>query len=129
MKHLIRYIPLFCIALCINNLNASLPKIQPNPTVKIDDNKDAQVVTQSMGAMIQALGTFSQDPKNPVVAGACALQALGAFIKMIIQIFDDFALTRNLNTQEDIEQWFTNLPKEKQAQIIKLMFAWNHINK
>lgn len=116
------------IAICAQNSNV-LPKSQPPAKAKADDDKDGQVVAQSMSTMIQSLATFSQDPKNPVVAGTCALQALGAFITMIIQIFDDFVPTRNLRTQEEIEHWFINLPKEKQIQIIQLMAAYAHAQK
>ncbi|GMU19670.1 MAG: hypothetical protein AMXMBFR12_08620 [Candidatus Babeliales bacterium] len=130
MKLQILSIALFSsIALCAQNSN-ELQKTQPQTSTKVDvDDKDGQVVAQSMGTMIQALATFSQDPKNPVVAGTCALQALGAFITMIIQIFDDFAPARNLRTQEEIEYWFTNLPKEKQIQIMQLMVAYVHTQK
>lgn len=116
------------IAICTQNSNV-LPKSQPPTKAKADDDKDGQVVAQSMSTMIQSLATFSQDPKNPVVAGTCALQALGAFITMIIQIFDDFVPTRNLRTQEEIEHWFINLPKERQIQIIQLMAAYAHAQK
>lgn len=98
-----------------------LPNSSPSAKQIYDDDKDAQVVAESMGTMVQALATFSQDPHNPIVAGTCALQALGAFIKMIIQIFDDFAPTRNLRTEQEIEAWFASLPKEKQMLIMKLM--------
>lgn len=100
------------------------PKSQPQAPAKVDEDRDGQVVAQSMGTMIQALGTFSQNPNNPVIAGACALQALGAFIKILIQVFDDSPSTRNLQSQQEIEQWFVTLPKEKQIQIIQLMIAY-----
>lgn len=101
-----------------------------SPAQQVDEiDKDQQVVTESMETMIQALGTFSQNPNNPVVAGVCALQALGAFIKMLIQIFDEFAPTRTLHTQQEIEQWFIRLPKEKQLQIMQLMITYAHIQK
>ena len=77
-----------------------------------------------MGTLITALGTFSQNPNNPVIAGACALQALGAFIKMLIQIFDEVAPTRNGHTEQEVEQWFINLPQEKRLKIIQLMIAY-----
>lgn len=132
MKLQIVRIALFSsIALCAQNTNSSLQKTQPKATAKVnvDDDRDSEVVAQSMGTMIQALATFSQDPKNPVVAGTCALQALGAFITMIIQIFDDFAPIRNLRTKEEIEHWFVTLPKEKQIQIMQLMVAYAHAQK
>ncbi len=104
----------------INSNTNKIPN-SPSPATQVDDNKDAQVVSESMGTMITALATFSQNPNNPVVAGACALQALGAFIKMLIQIFDDFAPTRNLHSQQDIEKLFLYLPKEKQMRIMQLV--------
>lgn len=101
-----------------------------SPAQQVDEiDKDQQVVTESMETMIQALGTFSQNPNNPVVAGVCALQALGAFIKMLIQIFDEFAPTRAPYTQEEIEQWFIQLPKDKQLEIMQLMVAYTHLFK
>lgn len=113
------------IAFCAHNTNASLAKTQPQAPAKADEDRDTQVVAQSMGTIIQALGTFSQNPNNPVIAGACALQALGAFIKMLIQIFDEAApTTRRLHSQQEIEQWFIHLPKEKQIQIMQLMIAY-----
>lgn len=127
MKPQIICIALFSsLALRAQNQNSSLQKTQPKAPAKVDvdGDRDSEVVAQSMGTMIQALATFSQDPKNPVVAGTCALQALGAFITMIIQIFDEFASTRNLHTKEEIEHWFNNLPKEKQIQIMQLMVAY-----
>jgi hypothetical protein len=96
----------------------------PSPATQIDDNKDGQVVAESMGIMIQALATFSQNPHNPVVAGACALQALGAFIKMLIQIFDEVAPTRTPRSEQEVAQWFIGLSKEKQLQIMQLMSAY-----
>lgn len=107
----------------------SCSQTQPQTLAKADDDKDGKVVAESMGTMVQALATFSQNPNNPVVAGTCALQALGAFIKMLIQIFDDFAPTRSLKTQEEIENWFVNLPREKQIEIIQLMLAYARITK
>lgn len=106
--------------------NSKVP-LTSSPAKQADDlDKDGQVVAESMGTMVQALATFSQNPNNPIVAGACALQALGAFIKMLIQVFDDFAPTRSLKTQEEIENWFVNLPKEKQIKIMQLMLAYVH---
>lgn len=141
------FVVLFFLAQNTQQVSISLPKSQPpapakvdsnnnkipnspSPATQVDDNKDGQVIAESMGTMIQALGTFSQNPNNPVVAGACALQALGAFIKMLIQIFDEVAPTRNLHSQEEIEQWFLGLPQEKQIQIMQLMIAYaNAYNK
>lgn len=129
MKRHILYILLFSCITFSTNSNTS-QKTQPPAPAKadIDDDKDGKVVAESMGTMVQALATFSQDPHNPLIAGTCALQALGAFIKMIIQIFDEFAPTRNLQTQEEIEHWFARLPKEKQLQIMRLMIAYIRTN-
>lgn len=96
----------------------------PSPAAQVDDNKDGQVVAESMGTIITALATFSQNPHNPVIAGACALQALGAFIKMLIQIFDEVSPTRTPRSEQEVAQWFINLPKEKQLQIILLTIAY-----
>lgn len=97
----------------------SVPACQSSAPTKAEADKDTQVVAETMSTMITALATFSQDPHNPVVAGACALQALGAFIKMLIQIFDDFAPTRTMRSAQEIEDWFLQLPKEKRIQIMK----------
>lgn len=89
---------------------------------------DTKVVAESMGTMISALATFSQNPNNPVIAGACALQALGAFIKMLIQIFDEASPTRAPRRQEEIEHWFVSLPREKQLKIMQLLLTYIHIH-
>lgn len=129
MKHLILLL-LLCSPLTLysntstNNSKNNIPNPSSPAKQVIDDDKDGKVVAESMGTMLQALGTFSQNPNNPVVAGACALQALGAFIKMLIQVFDDFAPMRNHVSQKEIELRFRNLPKEKQIQIMQLMIAY-----
>lgn len=124
MKQLFLFSAIFmCIILHAQSPNSTLPKNQPPAQAKadIDDDRDGQVVAESMGVMIQALATFSQNPHNPVVAGACALQALGAFIKMLIQIFDEIAPTRNRLSEQEVAEWFMNLPKEKQIRIMQLV--------
>jgi hypothetical protein len=138
MKLPILFVVLFLAP--IPNLIASSPKSQqqapakvdsnnkiphsPSPATQVDDNKDGQVVAESMGTMITALATFSQNPHNPVIAGACALQALGAFIKMLIQIFDEVAPTRTPRSEQEVAQWFMSIPKEKQLQIMQLISAY-----
>jgi hypothetical protein len=123
----------FCIALCAQSThssdgittNHSTPRSnQPatKPIAKVDP--DTQVVTETMSTLITALATFSQNPNNPVIAGACALQALGAFIKMLIQIFDDAGPTRTKLSEHEVEQWFMNLPKDKQLQIMRIIYAY-----
>lgn len=125
MKHCILFILLFSFLPIHANNSATNSLPNSSSSAKQGEvDKDTQVVAESMGAMVQALATFSQNPHNPVVAGTCALQALGAFIKMLIQIFDDFAPTRSLRTDQEIEQWYLNLPKEKQLQIMQLMLAY-----
>lgn len=122
---------ILCIFL-ITSSALSVPQVpstsQTQPKASAPVDRDSEVVAQSMGTMVQALATFSQNPNNPVVAGTCALQALGAFIRILIQIFDDFAPTRSLKTQEEIENWFVNLPREKQIKIIQLIFAYTQVN-
>lgn len=139
MKLHILFSVLFVLA-PLGNLNASSP--QPQASAKtsnnkitnssssakqiVDDTKDGQVVAESMGTMIAALTTFSQNPNNPVVAGACALQALGAFIKMLIQIFDDFAPVRTGRSSQEIQKWLLELPKEKRLLMAQFMIAYLH---
>lgn len=127
MKHPLLYFLLFCWI----PIHASTSLTQPSAPAKAekDDDLDGKVVAESMTTMVQALATFSQDPHNPIVAGTCALQALGAFIKMIIQIFDEFVPTRSLRTDQEIEQWYLNLPQEKQLHIMRLMLAYDKIVK
>ncbi|CAN5204017.1 hypothetical protein BH09DEP1_BH09DEP1_5700 [soil metagenome] len=123
MKHLMLPLLLFSFYTTFSNAN---PNTQPQATAKADNDQDGKVVAENMGVMLQALGTFASAPNNPVIAGAAALQALGAFIKILIQVFD-FAPTRTHASQEEIKDWFMNLPKEKQIKVMQLMIAYAHL--
>lgn len=125
-----------CITLSVNIIHASININNKThtgtcPTTTglsvVTADRDTQVVSESMGTMVQALVTFSQNSNNPIVAGACALQALGAFIKMLIQIFDEVAPTRRQATHEEIELRFLKLPKEKQLKVMQLLLAYIQI--
>lgn len=120
MKHLFFILIVFLSSCTIHSTPNTLQSQTPVQAHEQED-QDGKIVIENVGVMIQALGAFAGAPNNPVIAGAAALQALGAFIKILIQIFDDFAPTRNLHSQQDIEKLFLYLPKEKQMRIMQLV--------
>ena len=98
-------------------------QIQTAQTEIDDDDVDGEVILANFSNMLVALGTFTTDPKNPAVAGPALLQAFGNVINIIVQACKGIEI-RGPVTEQQVEDWFMNLPEPVRIKIVQLLFEY-----
>jgi hypothetical protein len=88
-----------------------------------DDDVDGEVILANFSNMLVALGTLTTDPKNPAVAGPALFQALGNVINIIVQACKGIEI-RGPVTQQQVQDWFMNLPESVKVRIFQLLIEY-----